>query len=267
MISSKIQPSYKELDQFVEIENVIIKYEMTIQNIYLCDDSINIDLYGKRTPRPNVRFCKELREIQRNDTRILSFNKAYRMSRKRQKKGLYNLKFKLSNNSDTEYNYEEHCDKIKDFIIKYNIKKFDDFIKEITLSIKDLNKYVKINNVNSKNKRNIYNKKIYLLEFLINHNYIDRVTKHRISNTHFPLFWTKIKNDNSFGGYVSFHITPNKSKNFGIVTRNLEEEEKLNLGDKFNFIENETRMNDGYSIIENLFEDRVVDFTKGLFKN
>lgn len=201
--------------------------------------------------------------MQNTDLRILGFHKDYKMSIKRLKKGLYNLKFHLLDGIHSPY--ESSCNKILEFINKYNIKTFDDFIREITLSMKDLNKYVKINSLNGNDKREVYTKKDHLLKILLEENYINRITKQKINGVNFPLFWTNIKNKKSFNGYVSFHIPPNRNKKFNIVLDKLDKENEYNKDNNHNFIENENRMKEGSNIIESLKNDKIMSFVKELF--
>lgn len=48
MLLDKTKTSENQLKHFKEIENIIIKYDMTIQNINLSNNNLNIELFGKR---------------------------------------------------------------------------------------------------------------------------------------------------------------------------------------------------------------------------
>lgn len=238
----------KHTEYIIEMKKIIDKYDMTVQYINSSDAHIEVDLYGKRMPKPNKDFLREINKLQASINTISNFHKGYRMSRKRQKKGIYNLKF------DLVKSIEENKDLsiITDFIDKYEINSFDELVKQITLSVKDLNKYVKLNNISDTTKKDIYAKKYLIIKFLLNNGYIDRVTKHKISNLYFPLFWTNIKNEKSFGNYVSFHMTPSNAKKMNIHTRELEKEPDRGFNDVYNLIEDEEKMKLGYHVLKNI---------------
>ena len=110
---------------------------------------------------------------------------------------------------------------IKDFIDKYDIKDYEGYIRCITLVTRDLNKYAKMNP--GEIKKMSYQIKDWTIKLLIRDGFIDEVKKHKINESFFGLFYTKILKPDS-DERISFHVPPNRFIKFGLGNDDLDEE-------------------------------------------
>lgn len=252
------------LNDFPYLKKLFNKYNFNIVKSSCKNDMLYVTLSGERTDRPNYQFKDELEEIVNNKSDIINHHYVdFIMGKKAENKSTYSILFDLNGGICKNYNNEYL--KMINFVKNYNIQNFDDLVKQMTLSVKDLNKSIKINKIGGKERKELYLMKDWFIKFLLKNDYIEKVKKHKVNNKYFPLFWTKIPDENSYKGYISFHVAPNKNNKFDINMDDLEKEENEYKRRDLE-IRNPERMLDVKELILPLLNNKFVKFTKSLFK-
>jgi len=94
-----------------------------------------------------------------------------------------------------------------EFMDKYNIRKWVDFLDVVGLSARDCNKFAKAKGEVSKKQKSLcYKVKDWVIGFFAREDYIDKLFRHDIDGMPYLLVYTKTKNSELMDGCVSFHI-------------------------------------------------------------
>lgn len=144
---------------------------------------------------------------------------------------------------------------VLDFVNRYNINTECEFIETIALATNSLNKSAKLDDVDHSVRKKYYSIKDWVIKILIKKDYISDVSKHVINGMNYILFTTTIKNETSYGGFISFHIPESRWHKFESMLKynlldmgTIENEYKLR-----GCVENRELMEDFISVVRSNF--------------
>ncbi len=254
-------------NNFPKLREIFDAYGLRITKCICVDNQLSIDVCGDRVERPDRELIGRVEKWVSSDNRVGTFRSNFQMGKKNE--GSIHKLFITIQNGICD-NVSSIYQKYIDWLDKYGINSFDEYLRILTITTRDCNKNAKSNGIDKSVKILCYQVKDWVIKYLFRNKYISDIKGHKIDGTMYYLFYTKVNHKDSMDGVISFHIPSHRSNKFEDYVDRVERYplEERDYIQKTGSIDNRERMVDFLDMVNcNLFDDRSTTFIKGYLGN
>jgi hypothetical protein len=251
-------------DNFPKLIEIFKKVGVRITRCFCVDNCLKIAVHGERVEKPDKELLGRIDSWAYADSRVGTVRSNFQMGKAVDGYSMHNININIQHGiCDT---VSPAYQKYIDWLDKYNINSFDEYLRMLTITTRDCNKNAKVKDIDKGVKKMCYQVKDWVVKYLFRNDYIDEVKGHKIESTMYYLLYTKAEHKDSMDGRISFHIPLHRSNKFYEYLYEWESypEETREYAPRTSVIDNPERMQDFLSMVNsNLFDGKSTTFIKG----